>query len=72
MSEKRMKMSTETILGHDFLLPLDSMSASEQDPTSNGEIRGLLGRDLKKICRQNVKNGAMFTRCKEKASIPTV
>ena len=42
MSEKRMKMSTETILGHDFLLPLDSMSASKQDPSQQWRNKGAL------------------------------
>lgn len=42
MSVKRMQMSTETILGHDFLLPLDSMSASEQDPSQQWRNKGAL------------------------------
>ena len=42
MNAKRKQISMETILGHGFLLPLDSMSASEQDPSQQWRNKGTL------------------------------
>ena len=42
MSVKRMQIPTKTTLGHDFLLPLDSMSASKQDPSQQWRNKGAL------------------------------